>query len=56
MHSARNGFRWWEVDITYYMLWTLARVGLIWDLRPPPPPGHDAGSPVSKSTFQEPSP
>ena len=36
--SARNGFRWWEIDVTYYCLWLLARVGLVWDLRPAPAP------------------
>jgi stearoyl-CoA desaturase (delta-9 desaturase) len=35
--SARQGFRWWEVDLTYYVLWVWARLGLVWDLRPPPP-------------------
>ena len=30
--SARQGFRWWEIDITYYILRGLAAVGLIWDL------------------------
>lgn len=34
--SARQGFRWWEVDVTYYVLWVLARLRLIWDLRRPP--------------------
>lgn len=34
--SARQGFRWWEIDVTYYVLWVLSRVGLIWDLRRPP--------------------
>jgi stearoyl-CoA desaturase (delta-9 desaturase) len=34
--SARNGFRWWEVDVTYYALRALAAVGLVWDLRQPP--------------------
>jgi stearoyl-CoA desaturase (delta-9 desaturase) len=34
--SARQGFYPWEVDLTYYMLVALARVGLIWDLRPVP--------------------
>ncbi len=31
--SARQGFFWWEVDMTYYVLRGLAAVGLIWDLR-----------------------
>jgi stearoyl-CoA desaturase (Delta-9 desaturase) len=35
--SARQGFRWWEIDVTYYLLWLLARLGIIWDLRRPPP-------------------
>ncbi len=30
--SARQGFFWWEVDITYYTLRALSAVGLIWDL------------------------
>ncbi len=30
--SARQGFYWWEVDITYYVLRALAAVGLVWDL------------------------
>ena len=34
--TARNGFFWWEIDVTYYMLKGLERVGLVWDLRQPP--------------------
>ena len=34
--SARQGFRWWEIDLTYYILCGLAAVGLIRDLRQPP--------------------
>lgn len=34
--STRNGFRWWEVDITYYALRGLATVGVVWDLKEPP--------------------
>ena len=35
--SARQGFYWWELDLSYYGLILLARLGLIWDLRPVPP-------------------
>ncbi len=35
-HSVRQGFRWWELDLTYYGLWLLSLTGLIWDLRPVP--------------------
>ena len=34
--TANQGFYWWEVDLSYYVLWSLARVGLVWDLRKPP--------------------
>jgi stearoyl-CoA desaturase (delta-9 desaturase) len=34
--SVRQGFYWYEYDITYYGLWLLARLGLIWDLKPVP--------------------
>jgi stearoyl-CoA desaturase (Delta-9 desaturase) len=36
MGSTRQGWYWWEIDITYYILRGLAAVGLIWDLRPVP--------------------
>lgn len=31
--SARQGMYWWELDLTYYGLLLLQRVGLVWDLR-----------------------
>jgi len=34
--SARQGFFWWEIDVTYYLLVCLARLGIVWDLRPVP--------------------
>jgi stearoyl-CoA desaturase (delta-9 desaturase) len=34
--STRQGFRWWEVDISYYVLKVMSWVGLVWDLRAPP--------------------
>lgn len=34
--SVRQGFYWWEVDISYYGLWLLSRIGLVWDLKPVP--------------------
>jgi len=33
--AARQGFRWWEIDVTYYVLCALEKVGLVWDLRQP---------------------
>ena len=34
--SVRQGFRWWEIDPTYYLLRALSWTGLVWDLRTPP--------------------
>jgi stearoyl-CoA desaturase (delta-9 desaturase) len=34
--SVRQGFRWWEIDMTYYILKMLSWTGVVWDLRAPP--------------------
>ena len=34
--SERQGFYWWEVDISHYTLKALSWMGLVWDLREPP--------------------
>jgi stearoyl-CoA desaturase (Delta-9 desaturase) len=36
MNSARQGFFWWEVDVSYYVLVALSWCGLVWDLQQPP--------------------
>ena len=34
--SVRQGFRWWEYDLTYYLLKLFSWVRLVWDLKTPP--------------------
>ena len=34
--SVRQGFRWWEIDVSYYLLRAMAAVGLVWRLQPVP--------------------
>jgi stearoyl-CoA desaturase (delta-9 desaturase) len=34
--SARQGFKWWEYDPTYYILKALSWIGVVWDLKKPP--------------------
>jgi stearoyl-CoA desaturase (delta-9 desaturase) len=34
--SARQGFFWYEIDITYYILLGLEKLGLVWGLQAPP--------------------
>lgn len=40
--SARQGFFWWEIDITYYVLLGLAKLGLVWDVRRVPESSRSA--------------
>lgn len=34
--SVRQGFYWWEYDITYYIIKLMSFFGLVWDLKPVP--------------------
>jgi len=34
--SVRQGFFWWEIDITYYILLGMKKLGLVWNLSPIP--------------------
>jgi len=51
--STRQGFRWWEIDITYYVLRALQAVGLVWEIREPPAHVHKprpaAPAPIRKA-------
>jgi stearoyl-CoA desaturase (delta-9 desaturase) len=40
--SVNQGFFWWEIDVTYYLLRAMAAVGLVWDLHTPPARVRDA--------------
>jgi stearoyl-CoA desaturase (delta-9 desaturase) len=47
MSCARQGFYWWEIDVTYYILKALSWTGLIWDLRPVPAKAYDRTTQLS---------
>jgi stearoyl-CoA desaturase (delta-9 desaturase) len=34
--SVRQGFRWWEIDPTFYTIKVLSWIGVVWDLKTPP--------------------
>ena len=34
--SARQGFYWYEIDLTYYVLVAMSWLGIVWDLKTPP--------------------
>jgi stearoyl-CoA desaturase (Delta-9 desaturase) len=39
--AARQGFYWWEIDLTYYGLLLLRALGVVWDLREVPRTARD---------------
>jgi len=41
MGCVRQGFYWWAIDITYYILKALSVFGIIWDLKPVPVKAYD---------------
>ncbi|MFZ4599381.1 MAG: acyl-CoA desaturase [Terrimicrobiaceae bacterium] len=34
--SARQGFYWWEIDISYYVIRTMGLLGIVWDIKTVP--------------------
>ncbi len=47
--AASQGFYWWEIDVSYYLLRALSVMGLVWDLRTPPRHVRDA-----RPSFEQP--
>jgi len=41
--SVRQGFVWWQIDTTYYVLWLLSKVGIVKQLNSPPRSVVEAG-------------
>jgi len=42
--SERQGFYWWELDISHYVLVLLSKLGLVWNLRTPPKRIYEEGA------------
>lgn len=36
LSSERQGFYWWEIDISHYILTAFSWVGIVWDIKSPP--------------------
>ena len=34
--SARQGIRWWEIDLSFYLIKAMEKVGLVWSVKPGP--------------------
>jgi stearoyl-CoA desaturase (delta-9 desaturase) len=42
--TVKQGFFWWEIDVSYYILKAMSWVGLVWDLRPVPKQAYELAS------------
>jgi len=51
--STRQGFKWWEIDITYYILKGLSWTGVVWDLRAPPQAILKGEGPVGRKVLEK---
>jgi stearoyl-CoA desaturase (Delta-9 desaturase) len=51
--STRQGFKWWEIDITYYVLRALSWTGVVWDLRAPPEAILRGERPVGRKVLEK---
>jgi stearoyl-CoA desaturase (Delta-9 desaturase) len=40
-NSVKQGFYWWEIDVSYYILKVMSWLGIIWDLKPVPIEARD---------------
>jgi stearoyl-CoA desaturase (delta-9 desaturase) len=40
-NSVKQGFYWWEIDVSYYILKVMSWLGIIWDLKPIPIEARD---------------
>ena len=50
--ATRQGFRWWEIDMTYYALRLMSLPRLVWDLRSPPPDVVRAQRPLGQGVLE----
>lgn len=52
-YAAKQGVKWWEIDITYVLLWVMERLKLISDLKASPPDRKRAKATMSGSSRNE---
>ena len=51
--STRQGFLWWEVDISWYVLKVMSWFGVVWDLRAPPEAIVRGDRPVGRKVIEK---
>lgn len=56
MSSTRQGVKWWEFDVTFYVLTALSWFGVVWDLRTHASIAHRAVTTASRTPRRIPAP
>lgn len=51
--ATAQGWRWYEIDISYYVLKAMSWVGLVWDLRAPPERVLNNEQPVGRKVLEK---
>lgn len=51
--STRQGFFWWQIDITYYLLKIMSWIGLVWGIKDVPERVYAARQHVSSREFRQ---
>jgi stearoyl-CoA desaturase (delta-9 desaturase) len=51
--ATAQGWRWYEIDISYYALKALSWVGLVWDLRAPPEKVVQGAQPLGRKVIEK---
>ena len=51
--ATAQGWRWYEIDISYYVLKAMSWTGLVWDLRAPPERVLNNEQPVGKKVLEK---
>jgi len=54
--ATNQGFYWWEIDVTYYVLRAMSAVGLVWDIHTPPAKIRDRRIGARRSADTTPAP
>jgi stearoyl-CoA desaturase (Delta-9 desaturase) len=52
-NSVRQGFYWWEIDISFYALKVMSWFGLVWDLKPVPKHVLEEGRTPTTETYSK---
>ena len=47
---ARQGFYWWEIDISYYIIRLMEALGLVWDIRTVPSKVYEEAARIKSAT------